>query len=441
MALLPHVQHTLSSVLSTLHLKPAPFQVLDDHTIFRHDKKSASQVVRRLYTVNVAAGMYGQFIVGEIRYLKTVQAPYSDILVARVDRVPNPEAPRAQADPRTIILIHHDEPKAVQESPAQRYSESRSTLDSRSSESAASNMHPATDFETFADLEYNAFSRAGPAGSDKFWIFPRDHRVSLEHFVPSRKTRCIDKIVFPRSMPPLLFEQLAVMAKVASSAVPTREMTTTVGQWHVAAIWGIVTQLRPDVVAKPNTSFGKAWSKIRTSRNPPHEGLSPPEELPELFAKFKYEWAHFDHDMICGMTRDREYVWEMREKRWQQEQKWARCRMDIDIAQQMLDRFKEKYPGQDVETAENGPEEMKKELALILEEIDLLSKIWAVESEIERHVEEGQHMSDAEDALKRETDQRWHALQQQMDIVRMEGGLGILEMDLEFSGTLDVNGS
>ncbi|KIY63362.1 hypothetical protein CYLTODRAFT_140815 [Cylindrobasidium torrendii FP15055 ss-10] len=84
MALLLHAQHTLSSVMSALHLKPAPFQFLDSHFIFRHEKTSASQTVRLLYTFCAESKLYGQFIVSEICYLKTVQAPYSDILVARV---------------------------------------------------------------------------------------------------------------------------------------------------------------------------------------------------------------------------------------------------------------------------------------------------------------------------------------------------------------------
>ncbi|KIY63361.1 hypothetical protein CYLTODRAFT_140816 [Cylindrobasidium torrendii FP15055 ss-10] len=209
-------------------------------------------------------------------------------------------------------------------------------------------------------------------------------------------------------MPPLQLEQLAVMAKVASRAVPTREMTTTVGQWYVAAIWGMVTQLCPDVVAKPNTSFGKVWSKIRTSRNPPHEGLSPPEELPDLFAKFKYEWAYFDYDMVCGKTRGKTYQWKVRKEKWQQEQVWARRaqrRDEMDALQRRIDLLKEKYANQDVEGSQ------LQELGALQRETELLSAKYANQtSKNADNREERQQMSASDDALERQIDKHWDAL-------------------------------
>ncbi|KIY73322.1 hypothetical protein CYLTODRAFT_417014 [Cylindrobasidium torrendii FP15055 ss-10] len=302
--------------MSSLHSNPEANETGGPPALvmFRKDESaSAAQVLAQLKYFERGCDFFGKFVVSEVQWWKVQAAPYHEFLVVQVDAVADDPTGvlRGWENHTLAVLIDRNVDLDTSARAARRNSRlsSGSSASSRSEPSTASApdltsnsaLNSANDdregfrLPAISQASLRASSNGwnylfGHAAFDRFWTYPGK---SMSHITARKKADFVGRIKFDSTMRPFLFEELAMMAKVTSTAGPVYQANTTMCYWYVASIWGMISMLYPDVMAERNKIAG-SFKKVKPKQL---FGVNPPHEVDKLFKMFKPEWAEYEAEM------------------------------------------------------------------------------------------------------------------------------------------------
>ncbi|KIY68631.1 hypothetical protein CYLTODRAFT_489649 [Cylindrobasidium torrendii FP15055 ss-10] len=325
---------------------------LDGHLIYASEplEGPASRTLSMVEQFPSAPALLGHFVVADMQLWKKTKVPEHEFVVVRVVQVKDanslpPFAKGSELASASILIERNVNNKPSTRKPIWDILRSRSVSSKASSASATSSLESA-DPEPIPDSHIHSMSapdlpsaartqqyppvsmddatpaplavddgangsiwgmldsrpviRASIASSEKLWAKPAYDsfdvypRQSIKDIAGNKGAVCMATMDFTTASRPLLFEELAMMAKVTSESATKYSTPTTQCYWYAASIWGMVilhTGAKPEGI---KNQFRLRVGALKGVLLPAHVfGVDDELKPAELLKTFVPEWDRY----------------------------------------------------------------------------------------------------------------------------------------------------